>query len=153
MKLRYWPDAALKAVATPVEDMGDLDDWIQLRLDATSLMHEKGGIGLAANQVGDPRAWFIYSAVAGGGATLVVNPKAVETGENRKVITASEGCLSFPGRRVQKPRRNYVEVEGYYMDPHTQSFVFEVRQFPGQLARVAQHELDHLRGRNCVTHR
>jgi peptide deformylase len=105
------------------------------------LMYDARGIGLAANQVGLPLQLFIVNVTGekGSGEELVVvnpvvhSPKGIEEAE--------EGCLSLPGIHGQIARPTEVRLTGYELSGGEINMVVD-----GLLARVAQHESDHLDG-------
>lgn len=105
------------------------------------LMYEHRGIGLAANQVDLPLRIFVANpaGVRGEGEELVcINP---ELNLPKGSESDREGCLSLPGIQgdVQRPARirlSAYDLSGNPIDRH----------LDGLLARVAQHEIDHLNG-------
>ncbi|MEU6562339.1 peptide deformylase [Nocardia nova] len=105
------------------------------------------GAGLAANQVGDPRAVFVYDLVAAGVRHRghVVNP-VLETSELPETMPDPEadleGCLSVPGEWFPTGRGDRATVTG--VDVHGAPVTVEGT---GYLARCLQHESDHLGGR------
>jgi len=105
------------------------------------LMYATNGIGLAANQVDLPLRMFIanLSGKAGEGEELVFinpvlsNPKGSEEAE--------EGCLSFPELYGPVKRPKQITVNAYNLKGEELQARLE-----GMLARVVQHETDHLDG-------
>jgi peptide deformylase len=111
-------------------------------------MYLAEGAGLAAVQVGEPLQLFIVDAeVAGRGSDqpplVLANPVMVEISEEQQ--TGDEGCLSFPGIFVPVKRGLRAKVRA--MDVDGKSFELEGQ---GLLARVLQHETDHLTGRLLI---
>jgi peptide deformylase len=117
--------------------------------DMIDTLHDYGGIGLAAPQVGEsvriaiveiPEGASRYGEVPGMPLTIFFNPViSVLESESRGFW---EGCLSVPGLRgfVERPQRirvEYIDVEG-----QRQSL-----ELAGFLATVFQHEFDHLDGK------
>jgi peptide deformylase len=99
-------------------------------------MREHNGIGLAANQVGEALAIAVVDL--GEGPTVLVNPQIVEReGEQ----TAEEGCLSLPRLHGNVTRAQRVKVKA--RNRHGKPITIEAE---GLLARVLQHEVDHLNG-------
>ena len=117
------------------------DDLRTLIDDMIQTMHAAPGIGLAAPQVGVGLRVFVADPSAGrsiGDLVTVVNPRIVEQeGAQRE----EEGCLSLPGftARVTRPAR--LVVQGY--DREGDEITVEGGAL---LARVLQHEMDHLDG-------
>ncbi len=98
------------------------------------------GVGLAAPQIGDSRAYFCWAprdAKAKGG--LVINPRV--TFRLGQTEGREEGCLSFPGRRVVVDRPVEIGVE--YTD---EGGNFRQRHLHYLEARIFLHEFDHLQG-------
>jgi peptide deformylase len=94
-------------------------------------------VGLAAPQVGVSKRLFIVCP--DDDPIVVINPKI--TKKSPKMATDWEGCLSIPGLRGQVPRHTSVEVEFTGLDG--KAFRMEAKGF---LARIFQHENDHLDG-------
>ena len=99
-------------------------------------MHDAPGAGLAANQVGVLRRFFVYDV--GDGARTIINPRIVETAGE---WTYQEGCLSVPGLSWDIVRPNAVHLVGLDLDGNELSI--EATELEG---RAFQHELDHLDG-------
>lgn len=97
------------------------------------------GVGLAAPQVGLnlQLAVIVYE----GQRFALCNPVRVAGGGE---VDATEGCLSLPGRAGSVRRLETVTVR--YRNPHGRGIV---RSFDGWLARIVQHESDHLQGILC----
>ncbi|GAA5062796.1 peptide deformylase [Nocardia callitridis] len=104
------------------------------------------GAGLAANQVGDPRAVFIYDLRDADGRQrgCVVNP-VLETSERPETMPDPEddleGCLSVPGEWFPTGRAHWARVTG--VDATGAPVSVEGTDY---LARCLQHETDHLAG-------
>ena len=126
---------------------GLTDEVRQILADLKVTMMEQDGLGLAANQIGEPITAF---AINPRGADVevdpccIVNPKIVETGGN---IEAEEGCLSLPGLFDFIPRSESVTVSG--TDENDRPVTLEAT---GLLARAILHEMDHLKGVLFVDH-
>ncbi|ATL67552.1 peptide deformylase [Nocardia terpenica] len=138
-------DPRLSTPATPVtvfdaELLAFADDLFETNTAAR-------GAGLAANQIGDPRAVFVYDLVDDGvrHRGCVVNP-VLETSEIPETMPDPEddleGCLSVPGEWIPTGRAHWARVTG--VDPAGQPITVEGA---GYLARCLQHETDHLAGR------
>ena len=121
-------------------------DFQHLVNDMVDTMHEYDGVGLAGPQVhvglrvavlevpaSDERA---REAVP---LTVLVNPVVTPLGEDKE--QAWEGCLSIPELRGVVPRWKRLRLEA--LDRKGQPYTMEVEGF---LARVIQHECDHLEG-------
>ena len=104
--------------------------------DMIRSMRRARGVGLAAPQIGVPLR--VVVAEVGRGPIAVVNPR-LRRREGREV--GVEGCLSIPGVYGEVSRAQRIEVEG--RSPSGRRVVVRSR---GLLARVFQHEVDHLNG-------
>ncbi len=111
--------------------------------DMFETMRSANGIGLAANQVGALRRVITIDVsemeeTKGLAPIVLINP-VVETEEGAAVI--EEGCLSIPEIRDEVERPEFVRVR--YLDLELKD---RELQAEGILARVVQHEIDHLNG-------
>jgi len=108
-------------------------------------MRASSGVGLAANQLGDPRRLLVIDTSGGERPEDVIaacNPEVLEEdGEE----SDEEGCLSLPGivLAVRRPARIRVR----YRDPAGEERISEAE---GLEARVWCHELDHINGRTIL---
>ena len=98
---------------------------------------ERGGIGLAANQVGELKRVIVVDT--NGYRQAFINPVITKRYGGR--VTSREDCLSFPGKTAKKIRYKRIIVEGFTPDwePIT-------RKLKGIAAICVQHEVDHLNG-------
>ena len=111
-------------------------------------MHDAGGVGLAAPQIGVDLQLVIfgferserYPDAPGVPRTILLNPTITPLSE--AVEEGWEGCLSVPGLRGAVDRWTRIRYEG--IDPQGTPIV---RTAEGFHARVVQHECDHLIGR------
>lgn len=138
------PGLAVPAVPVTVFD-AELAAFVEDLFETNTAAH---GAGLAANQVGDPRAVFVYDLVDDEGVRRrghVINP-VLETSEVPETMPDPEddieGCLSVPGEWFPTGRADWARVTGVNTagDP-------VVVEGTGYLARCLQHECDHLAGR------
>ena len=107
---------------------------------------EADGVGLAAPQVGVSRKFFIVDLHEGEkGRYVFVNPEIIETSIEEGPY--EEGCLSIPGfyREVMRPLRVKVQAQ----DVNGKHFTIDAS---GLLARVIQHENDHLNKTLFIDH-
>lgn len=136
----------LRQVARPVEDVQDVA--IQTLIDRLlSMLETSNGVGIAAPQVAASHRLLIVASrpnVRYPNAplmlpTVMINPQIVsQAGEP---VSGWEGCLSIPGIRGLIPRHPELEVE--YSDRTGQRIQ---QSLSGFVARIFQHELDHLNG-------
>jgi len=142
-KIVEFPAAVLRQPAKPVERVdAEIDRLIE---DMIETMYAAPGIGLAAPQVGVPLRLFVYDLDhAGGGkqAKVLINPVILE---RRGTQADDEGCLSVPDYRVVVSRANWVKIQG--MDRSRKVVTLEGE---GLLARLFQHETDHLNGQLLI---
>lgn len=110
----------------------------QLLADMAMTMLAKNGIGLAAPQVGVQKQVFVLRTVPV--ISVVINPIVTPDTES-EVIEEDEGCLSLPGQQIGIKRHSRVTIRGWEPGGKTMTFKLE-----GLLARVVQHETDHLQG-------
>ncbi len=107
-------------------------------------MHNADGIGLAANQVGKNVAMTVIDVSSYEGfeqqKTLVLINPVIEAFSDEE-IPMEEGCLSLPDLRADVVRPAQVQVRFYDVEMHEQ--IIEADRI---LARVIQHEVDHLNG-------
>ena len=135
MHIRTLGDPVLRETASPVEAFDDalrriVDDMLET-------MYAAPGVGLAGNQVGLRTACFVYDDREGH-AGFVANPRLSEPeGEE----TLEEGCLSIPGPYHPTVRAGRVRLVGADLDGEPLDIAAE-----GLLARIFQHETDHLNG-------
>ncbi|MDH3752825.1 MAG: peptide deformylase [Acidimicrobiia bacterium] len=99
-------------------------------------MYEAPGLGLAAPQVGVRKRFFVYDV--GEGPEVLINPVITESEGEWEF---EEGCLSVPGLSWDIVRPKTVHVTGYDLDGNDVSV-----EADELLARLFQHELDHLDG-------
>jgi peptide deformylase len=92
---------------------------------------------LAANQVGVLKRIIVVDA--GEGPIKIINPEIVQKSEEK--ASFEEGCLSLPDIRINLSRPISVVVAGRNLQNHSVEYRAE-----GLLARILQHEIDHLNG-------
>ncbi len=132
--IRLFGDPVLRQRAREVEE---LDGGLaRLAEDMIVTMYDAPGVGLAATQVGVDKRLFVYDI--GEGPKSVVNPTISEA---RGEWEFEEGCLSVPGLHWNIVRPKEVHLTGYDLDGNELSI--DADEY---LARVFQHELDHLDG-------
>ena len=130
----------------------DFPDFEQLVADMFETLDKSEGIGLAAPQVGkDIRVVVIDLDVLSedmpeykGFRKVFVNPH-IEEYDDSETDTLEEGCLSLPGihEKVTRPTRIRVRYEDAERNQHDE-------WIDGYLARVMQHEFDHLDGKMFI---
>ncbi len=134
--LRLFGDPVLKQRAREVDDIDA--DVVTLVHGMYDTMDLEDGVGLAAPQVGVRKRLFTFDLHEGEGPGVVINPEIVEReGE----ILSEEGCLSVPGYRFEVLRSERVTMRGLDLDGNE-----VVLEGDDLLARMIQHEIDHLDG-------
>jgi peptide deformylase len=132
--IRVFGDPVLRKVA---EEITTIDGkLVKLADDMLETMYTEPGLGLAAPQVGVQRRLFVYDI--GEGPQTLVNPVINEA---RGEWTYEEGCLSVPGLFWEIVRPKEIHLTGYNLDGNEVSI-----EADELLARLFQHELDHLDG-------
>jgi peptide deformylase len=134
LKIRIYGDSVLSKVAKPVLKI--TPEHRELLSRMAQLMYEVSGVGLAANQIGVRESMFV--ADVGSGLYKLINPKIVRL-EGAQVM--EEGCLSVPGIAVKIKRAKKVKLQA--LNESGEPVLIEAEDL---LARVFQHELDHLNG-------
>jgi peptide deformylase len=134
--LRLFGDPVLKQPARVVEEI--TPDLVPLVHGMYETMERAEGVGLAAPQVGVRKRLFTYDLHEGDGPGVVINPEIVDTSGE---IEYEEGCLSVPGFRFPIVRADRVTMRGLDLDGEE-----VVLEGDDLLARMIQHEIDHLDG-------
>jgi peptide deformylase len=119
--------------------VGDIDGSIaKLAENMIRTMQEAPGIGLAAPQVGVLKRMFVCQ-IEGDKPRVFINPEIIGTSEERGVF--EEGCLSIPGIYADVLRPDEISIQAW--NERGRPFTLNAG---GLLARVIQHEYDHLQG-------
>lgn len=142
----------IRKVAEPID--ANYPDLAKLIADMYETMYATEGIGLAAPQIGrsirvvvidvDPCS-EIHPELAGVKMTLI-NP-TLEVIEDGNKCSTEEGCLSVPGIHESVTR-----IEKIHLNWYDENFVEHDEIIEGYLARVVQHEYDHLEGKVFIDH-
>jgi len=138
LQIRRYPETILRKRSVHIPEVTPRE--IKLFEDMLLTMYTFNGIGLAAPQVGSSVQIFV--ADIGEGPIRLINPRIIKNkGEDKQ----SEGCLSLPDVNVDIKRPAEILVEGL----NEKGEHIEIKA-KGLLARVIQHEIDHLRGRLII---
>ena len=135
LDIRTFGDPVLKTRAAPVESFDE--SLVRLTQDMLATMRDNEGVGLAANQVG--RLKRVFVAGIEDEEYVIVNPVLTDWSETTESVP--EGCLSIPGILVDVERPKGVTVSGQDVSGRP----LQIRA-SDLLARVLQHEVDHLDG-------
>ncbi|APS00273.1 peptide deformylase [Pajaroellobacter abortibovis] len=134
-----YPDQRLRQEAAPIETI--TPEIHQLIDDMAETMYSASGAGLAATQIGKPLQLFLVDTAEEhqkSDLRTFINPVILS---KEGVINSTEGCLSFPGARVNIDRAASIVVQAQ----DRQGNAFELTA-SGFLAIAIQHEYDHLTG-------
>jgi peptide deformylase len=138
-----YPDPILRMKASPVRTFDD--NLCKLIEDMAETMYNAPGIGLAANQVGEPIQLLVIDLQKPDdehGLIVLINPQIVAAEGD---ITHEEGCLSVPEFFTEVKRCDQVTVKA--VDEHENPVEI---QASGLLAIAIQHEIDHLNGKLII---
>jgi peptide deformylase len=135
LQIRTFGDPILRS---PGLEVVEFDDRLRaLAADMHETMHAAPGVGLAAPQVGVPRRLFTFDSGEESGS--YANPEIVWWSEETQ--DGEEGCLSIPGVYFPVVRAMSVKVRAQNLQgEHVE------HEAEGFLARIFQHEIDHLNG-------
>jgi peptide deformylase len=137
------PHPTLRKEAAPVADFGP--ETQQLIDDMIETLHEKSGAGLAAPQVNVSQQVILVEFGSEEDEEIpptlyvTINPKI--TRFSPETVVGAEGCLSIPRMMGEVERAEEIVVEG--QDRHGKPLKMRLR---GWVARIFQHEIDHLNG-------
>jgi len=113
--------------------------------DMVATMYAAEGVGLAACQIGEDVACFVFDCPDESGrhtVGVVCNPTlTLPEGRDRRLDDDDEGCLSLPGAFVECARPDWARVDGFGLTGEPVTF-----EGDGLLARCLQHETDHTYG-------
>lgn len=135
----------LRKVAAPIDP--DYPNLQEVITNMTETLAHADGIGLAAPQVGLSIRLIVIDLSLLNDIKpelkdfkrVLVNPQIIELGGDKE--NEEEGCLSLPGIHETVPRFNHLVIT--YQDP---DFTEHTETFDGYVARVIQHEYDHVEG-------
>jgi peptide deformylase len=134
--LTLYPDARLTTSTKDIANFGA--HWLPIAESMSRLMITLDGVGLAGPQAGIGHSIICYKV--DGYEGYMLNPKILES--SVEVMPSEEGCLSFPGVKIVVTRPASIKVQ--YQD--YEGTVNEL-EATGLLAKVLQHEIDHLHGK------
>lgn len=138
LKVREYPDKILRKKCLPVGDITQAERALFKKMLLT--MRYYSGIGLAAPQIGIDKNLIV--ADVGQGVISLANPVILKSKGSDRL---EEGCLSVPGVGVAVTRAYEAIVSGWNEKGKSVEIKAE-----GLLARVLQHEIDHLNGKLII---
>ena len=144
LKIRLYGDPCLRKKSVPVKEVGPSERMLFDAMIAT--MRQAKGVGLAAPQIGINQRFFVMDV--GNGPLVIINPRIT-----KKVgwCSVEEGCLSIPEVTVMIKRSQGITVRFMNEDNKMMEMTCE-----DLMARVIQHETDHLNGKlilNYASHK
>ena len=134
--IRQLGDPVLREVARPVARFDEA--LSRLAMDMIETMYDAPGVGLAAPQIGISLRLIVFDEGSGDGARAMANPEISDL-EGEEV--REEGCLSVRGPFSELARSFRLRARGSTLSGEAVEFEAE-----GLLARIMQHECDHLDG-------
>ena len=139
MDVPPYPHEALRRGAREIAPEEIDEELRALAEEMVKTMYERGGVGLAAPQVGISRRLICYDlSEERNQPQVLLNPRVVERSGR---VVEEEGCLSVPGVNGKVKRAARVVVEGLTLEGEAIRVEAE-----GLAARMFQHECDHLDG-------
>jgi peptide deformylase len=137
-------DPVLREKTEPIEELSDsISELIENMIET---MYNSDGVGLAAPQIGKSLKLFVMDGdpvleddEEKYGVLTFINPEIIE--KKGKKIPMDEGCLSIPDIREKVFRPETIVIR--YKD---ENFQDQEKEFSGWMARIIQHEFDHLNG-------
>jgi peptide deformylase len=137
LKIVLWPDPRLRKISAPVTQFDD--QLKELTQQMLQLMKDSKGVGLAAPQVGRNLRLFVMNHDGDPAHDRVyINPMLTDADGDEE---DEEGCLSLPKVNINvfRSRSIRIRAQDEKGEPYEQTET-------GYLARIWQHELDHLNG-------
>ena len=146
-----YDSAVLRQIAQPID--ANYPNLKELIAEMFESMEQSDGIGLAAPQIGLSIRLFVVDASAfaeenpelKGFRRAFINAQILERGT--ETVSFNEGCLSLPGIHGDVVRPTSIRMS--YCD---ENFVPHEETFSGIVARIIQHEYDHIEGKLFVDH-
>ncbi len=138
-KLVYYGNQTLR---TPAQEVTQITQIVRdLVAEMFEIMHKEQGIGLAAPQIDVPLQVLVIDIRSNKGPMMaLINPKVTAFSDEKGGY--EEGCLSLPGITAEVIRPVSIQVEGIAINDKPVKL-----EANGLLARVLQHEIDHLNGK------
>ena len=131
-----YPHVALRQKAKKVRKIDK--SILSLADDLIDTLYEVGGVGLAANQIGELRRIIVIQMPEEEDSRIYFNPEILKSVGQREV---EEGCLSLPGYRGLVTRSIWIRFQGI---DHTDKIIkFDASNL---LSQALEHEVDHLNG-------
>lgn len=143
-KLVYYGNKTLRQIAEEVKNIDQ--ETTDLISTMFNIMYSAKGIGLAAPQINISKRIFVVDIEMYDGPSIaLINPQILS--QSSETESYDEGCLSLPEITGTIYRPSKISVKGITPDEKEVQFDAE-----GLLARVIQHELDHINGILFIDH-
>lgn len=145
LTITQFGDPRLNQASEPVtvfdEELATFAKQLQQRMELAK------GVGISASQVSRMQAMFIvashpnerYPHAPEMEPLVVINPKVEAVSDSKEI--AEEGCLSLTRRRLKIERHSWIEASFQDLQGN-----WHRQRFEGFIARIFQHELDHMNG-------
>ncbi len=143
LEIKNYPNPVLKRRSEEVEEI--TPEIRELALNMAETMKSREGVGIAAPQVGLLKRLIVVQMDGFDGLTtrkepvVFINPEILR--KSKKQETMEEGCLCLPGLFLKIKRAKEAEIEALDINGNKIRIKTE-----GLLARIFQHEIDHLDG-------
>ncbi|MBO4700154.1 MAG: peptide deformylase [Alphaproteobacteria bacterium] len=148
LQMKLCGDLVLREKCTPVDNI--TPEILKTMDDMVQMMRDQNGVGLAAPQVGVTRRFLVMMEPDSGKVFKMINPRI--TSHSSDTVVMEEGCLSVLGpddlpvyANVARP--SVVNAEWTGVDGKKY-----VAEMSGIMARIVQHETDHLDGILFIDH-
>jgi len=115
---------------------------LQLVKDMIETMNKNSGMGLTANQIGESIRMFVVNKDLSK-KQIFINPEISKISKKTEIM--EEGCLSLPNVFAPMPRAKSLKIKA--INENGEQFKLKAKNL---LARVIQHEMDHLNGKLIV---
>lgn len=135
LEIKIYPDPVLKKRCEEVKKFSE--DIKKLGEDMIETLEKDKGLGLAAPQVGESKRIIVVQTETG--PEIFINPKIL--GKSKETDIMEEGCLSLPGLFLRIKRAKETSISAQTIDGEK----IELKA-AGLIARIFQHEIDHLDG-------
>ncbi len=114
------------------------EEVLKLARDMAETMNINNGLGLSACQIGNNVRMFVVLKELSD-KNIFINPEIIKMSKKTDIV--EEGCLSLPGVYLPLKRARSLKIKA--IDDNNKNFKIKAKDL---LARVIQHEIDHLNG-------
>jgi len=142
LQMKLCGDLVLREKCMPVTDIDA--DILNFLSEMTEMMKQQNGVGLAAPQVGILKRFLVMMDPDTNNVYNMINPKIIKKSEETCVL--EEGCLSVLGPDNLPVYSNVIRPESIDVEWTDENGKLKMAHMSGILARIAQHEIDHLDG-------